>query len=121
LIDHGATSQTDAKIEEEDQTIMLLVTGHVQVGNSDLSNFTADLLILADAARRRHGNRFFHVEAIDADTQRLRVVELWLNQTSLTAHLEADDTAAFVARWSNKMSGDMRKYDVVNPRMLTDD
>ncbi|MCV3764054.1 putative quinol monooxygenase [Rhizobium sp. TRM95796] len=99
---------------------MLMVTGTVRLMDGDATAFAADLDSLASAARRRPGNLFFSVEVHDGDVAGFRVVELWRDQPSLSGHLAARDTADFIKRWGKKMIADIRKYDVVNQRMLID-
>jgi quinol monooxygenase YgiN len=99
---------------------MLMVTGLVRVVDGDAKAFSNDLRRLAAAARGRSGNQFFLVEAQGGDVAGFRVVELWRDQPSLSAHIEANHTRDFIERWGEKMVSDIRKFDVVNERMLID-
>jgi quinol monooxygenase YgiN len=99
---------------------MLIVTGTISVSPSDLADFVADLQVLANATRQRDGNLSYAVATLDASAGQLLVAERWRDQAALTAHLQADDTGAFVGRWQNRMRGDIRKYDAGNERALGD-
>lgn len=56
----------------------------------------------------------------DLQNDYLLVVERWEDQASLSAHLEAADTVAFVNRWRGRMRSNIEKYDVSNKRGLMD-
>ncbi len=100
---------------------MLIVTGYVNVDSADLAEFAAELKSLAAATRQRAGNISYDAALDDPETGRLLVAERWRDQAALTAHLEAEDTLAFVNRWQGRMRGDIRKYDASNERALGDD
>lgn len=95
---------------------MIIVTGTIGVDPPDLETFAADLQALAEVSRQRSGNLADAVGRDSADPGRLLVVERWRDRPSLTAHLDAPDTRAFVARWQRRMRGDIRKYDADNER-----
>ncbi len=95
---------------------MIIVTGTVEVDLPDLELFAADLTALAEVSRQRAGNLAYAVGRDTTEPSRLLVVERWQDQPSLTAHLEAPDTRAFVTRWQGRMRGDVRKYDAGNER-----
>lgn len=99
---------------------MLIVTGYVQVEPSELAQFCNEFSALATATRRRSGNLFYSAAVEDPQAGRLLVVERWEDQPSLSAHLEAADTVAFVTRWQGRMSGNVQKYDASNKRSLMD-
>jgi quinol monooxygenase YgiN len=48
------------------------------------------------------------------------VAERWQDQESLSAHLEAPKTVAFVKKWMNRFEGELLKYDAANERSLMD-
>ncbi|SDA14535.1 putative quinol monooxygenase [Sphingomonas sp. NFR15] len=100
---------------------MLIVTGHISVAPSALATFSRDLRALAAAARRRDGNLAYDAAVADPSTGRLLIAERWRDQAALTAHLQAADTARFLHRWRDRISGDIRKYDVTRERALMDD
>lgn len=95
---------------------MIIVTGTVEVDLPDLEPFAADLQALAEVSRQRAGNLAYAVARDTTLPGRLLVAERWQDQASLTAHLEASDTRAFVTRWQGRMRGDIRKYDAGNER-----
>ncbi len=97
---------------------MIVLMGHVQVDASDADGFLVDVRALAGAARARDGCRFYSVAPEEAGAGRMLVVERWRDQAALTAHLEARDTVAFVAKWASRMQGDVLKYDAANERSL---
>ncbi len=99
---------------------MLIVTGYVHVEPSDVDAFTVDIQMLAQTSRQRDGNLSYAVAVDDRSAGRLLVVERWRDQQSLTAHLRAPDTLAFVRRWQSRMHGDILKYDAANERKLMD-
>jgi quinol monooxygenase YgiN len=100
---------------------MIIVTGTVGVDPPDLDTFAADLKVLAEVSRQRTGNLAYAVSRDSADPGRLLVVERWQDQPSLTAHLDAPDTRAFVTRWQGRMRGNIRKYDAANERGVMED
>lgn len=90
---------------------MLIVTGIISVPPTDLAAFVAELDSLSAATRLRDGALSYHTAVLDADAGRLLVAERWRDQATLTAHLDANDTRAFVNRWQDRMSGDIRTYE----------
>ncbi|MBY2924362.1 antibiotic biosynthesis monooxygenase [Rhizobium leguminosarum] len=99
---------------------MLIVTGYVQVEPTELAQFCNEFSALATATRRRSGNLSYSAAVDDPQDGRLLVVEQWEDQASLSAHLEAADTVAFVDRWRGRMLGNIEKYDASNKRGLMD-
>jgi quinol monooxygenase YgiN len=97
---------------------MLLVTGYIRVDPADLLQFLQDLRDLAVATRQRAGNISYDAAIIDTLTGELLLSERWVDQSALSAHLDAADTIAFVSRWQGRMHGDIRKYDALNERHL---
>lgn len=100
---------------------MLIITGHIYVAPADLTRFVTDLNALAIATRQRQGNISYNAAIDDPQAGRLILAERWADQTALSAHLDASDTAEFVNRWQGKMRGDVRKYDALNERSLMAD
>jgi quinol monooxygenase YgiN len=99
---------------------MIILMGYVQVQATDAAQFLTDVQALARATRAREGCLFYSVAAEDAAAGRMLVVERWRDQASLTAHLEASDTVAFVGRWSSRMVGGLHKFDATNERSIMD-
>jgi len=99
---------------------MLIVTGYVQVPPADLKAFTRDLAVLAEATRERDGVLSYDAAVVDPSCGRLLVMERWRDQQALSAHMAAADTVAFVARWGQRLSSDVRKYDATRERALVD-
>ena len=99
---------------------MLIVTGYMHIDPTDVAEFIADLKMLAVSTRQRSGNISYDAALDDAQTGQLLISERWADQAALSAHLEANDTVAFVARWQGQMRGDIRKYDASNERDLAD-
>ncbi|EJC83247.1 hypothetical protein Rleg4DRAFT_7029 [Rhizobium leguminosarum bv. trifolii WSM2297] len=97
---------------------MLIVTGYMHIDPADLAEFLGALQVLAVATRQRAGNVSYDVAVTDPAAGRLLISERWSDQSALSAHLEAPDTQAFVARWQGRMEGDIRKYDAFNERDL---
>lgn len=99
---------------------MLLIIGYVQVDPTDAAQFIADLKELAIVTRKRAGNFAYDAAMEDPIAGRLLISERWADQQALTAHLDAADTVAFVARWQGRMQGNVRKFDALNERGLMD-
>lgn len=99
---------------------MLIVTGYVQVEPTELVQFCNEFSALATATRRRSGTLSYSAAVDDPQDGRLLVVERWEDQASLSTHLEAADTVAFVERWRGRMVGNIEKYDACNKRGLMD-
>lgn len=99
---------------------MLIVTGTIAVMPSDFAEFISDLRGLAGATRQRDGNLSYDAGILDARAGQILVAERWEDQAALTAHLDADDTKAFVQRWQARMRNDVRKFDAANERALDD-
>ncbi len=99
---------------------MLIVTGYVQVEPSELVQFCNEFRDLATATRQRTGNLSYDAAVDDPQDGRLLVFERWEDQASLSAHLEAADTRAFINRWRGRMRGNVDKYDASNKRGLMD-
>lgn len=86
---------------------MLLIIGYVQVDPTDVAQFLADLKELAVATRKRPGNISYDAAIEDPEAGRLLISERWADQHALTAHLNAADTIAFVARWQGRIEGEV--------------
>jgi quinol monooxygenase YgiN len=99
---------------------MLIVTGYVQVPPEDLKALVRDLADLAEATRERDGVLSYGAAVVDPSCGRLLVMERWRDQQALSAHMAAADTVAFVARWGQRLSSDVRKYDATRERALVD-
>ena len=99
---------------------MLIVMGYMHVDPADLAEFRTDLKSLAIATRRRLGNLSYDAALDDAEAGRLLIAERWADQAALSAHLDAEETVAFVDRWRGRMRGDIRKYDASNERGIGD-
>ncbi|MCO5959341.1 antibiotic biosynthesis monooxygenase [Rhizobium sp. S101] len=99
---------------------MLIVTGYIHVDPQGVPQFLAELKDLAAMTRQRSGNISYDAAVDDPAAGRLLIVERWANQEALIAHLDAQQTKAFVARWQGRMRGDVRKFDASNERGLLD-
>lgn len=100
---------------------MLIVMGYMYVDPADLVQFSADLKSLSVTTRQREGNISYDAAEDDPGNGRLLIAERWRDQAALTAHLEAEDTLAFINRWQGRIHGDVWKYDASNERELVDD
>jgi len=100
---------------------MLIVAGYVYVDPAVLARFISDLQVLALTARQRAGNIRYDVAVENPQKGRLLVSEYWTDQLALTAHLDANDTVAFIRRWRGRMQSNIRKFDASNERKLMDD
>jgi quinol monooxygenase YgiN len=99
---------------------MLILTGYVDIAPSDIDEFCIDIERLTATAGTREGCLFYAVALERASLGRMLVSERWRDQHSLTAHLAAPDTAAFIQRWSHRMVGNIVKFHTMNERGLTD-
>jgi len=99
---------------------MLIVTGYMHVDPSDAAQFLAELRDLALMTRQRPGNISYNAALDDSEAGRLLIAERWTDQEALSAHLDAQETKAFVARWQGRMRGEVRKFDASNERGLLD-
>lgn len=97
---------------------MLIVTGYIHVDPTELAHFLGDLQTLALTTRRRAGNLFYDAAVAHFRAGTLLISERWSDQFALSAHLDADDTKAFVGRWQGRMQGYIQKYDASNERGL---
>ena len=97
---------------------MLIITGYMHIDPTEVPQFLAELKDLAIVTRQRPGNISYDAAVDDPAAGRLLIVERWANQEALSAHLDAKETKAFVARWHGRMRGDVRKFDALNERGL---
>jgi quinol monooxygenase YgiN len=97
---------------------MLIVIGYIHVDSQEVPQFLAELKDLAAMTRQRSENISYDAAVDDPAAGRLLIVERWANQEALSAHLDAKETKAFVARWHGRMRGDVRKFDALNERGL---
>ncbi len=99
---------------------MLIVTGYMHVDPTDLAHFMTELNALASTTRKRPGSITYDAAMDNLQLGRLLILERWVDQEALSAHLQAADTVAFVRRWSAKARGEIRKYDALNERDIMD-
>ncbi|MEF3135488.1 putative quinol monooxygenase [Rhizobium sp. 268] len=99
---------------------MLIITGYMHIDPAEVSKFLAELKDLAIVTRQRPGNISYNAALDDPEAGRLLIAERWTDQGALSAHLDAEETKAFVARWQGRMPGDLRKFDASNERGLLD-
>ncbi|ACI57950.1 hypothetical protein Rleg9DRAFT_5686 [Rhizobium leguminosarum bv. trifolii WSM597] len=99
---------------------MLIITGYMHIDPADVTQFLAELMELAIAARKRPGNISYDAAPADPQAGRVLISERWSDEDALSAHLDAADTVAFVARWQGRMKGDVRKFDALNERRVLD-
>ncbi|MFE4125932.1 putative quinol monooxygenase [Kosakonia sp. YIM B13605] len=95
---------------------MLIICGYVNIQPADLPFFMGDIKVLAQAVRKRAGNLSYDMAVEDHLTGRVLISERWKDQDALTAHL----AAAFIARWQERMTAEILKYDALNERGLLD-
>ncbi|MDQ0137544.1 quinol monooxygenase YgiN [Neorhizobium galegae] len=100
--------------------MMLIVTGYIHTDPTEVPQFLAELKVLAIVTRQRPGNISYDAALDNPETGRLLITERWADQEALSAHLDAEETKAFVARWQGRMRGDVRKFDASNERGLLD-
>ncbi len=99
---------------------MLIIMGYMHIDPAEVLQFVAELKDLAVVTRQRPGNIFYDAALADPEAGTLLIAERWVDQQALSAHLDAEDTKAFVARWQGRVRGDIRKFDATNERGLMD-
>ena len=99
---------------------MLIVTGTLFMPPDELPRFVDDFAALAAITRQREGCLSYDTVVLDPAKGVLLAAERWRDEGALTAHLRADATMAFVARWAGHLRGDVRVYDAINERGLGD-
>jgi quinol monooxygenase YgiN len=99
---------------------MLIITGYMHIDPTEVAQFLAELKDLAIVTRQRPGNISYDAALDDPENGRLLIAERWADQEALSAHLHAEETKAFVARWQGSLRGDVRKFDASNERGLLD-
>ncbi len=99
---------------------MLIIIGYMHIDPTEVPKFVAELKDLAVVTRRRAGNISYDAALDDPVAGRLLIAEHWVDQQALSAHLDAEETKAFVARWKGRMRGDVKKFDALNERGLLD-
>ena len=97
---------------------MLIIVGHIYIEPADVAAFRAEMATFGEAARARYGCQFFAVALSDSAAGRMLVAERWRDQAALDAHLAAEETTAFVARWGSRIKSDVAKFDAANERGL---
>jgi quinol monooxygenase YgiN len=93
--------------------------GHVHVDPSDVTEFLADIDVIGPGTRAEKGCLFYAVTLEDERAGRMVVGERWLDQTSLTAHIEGPQTAAF-QKWTDRIKIEVLRFDASNERPLVD-
>jgi quinol monooxygenase YgiN len=99
---------------------MIIVMGYIHLDPSDVNEFFTDVQAITPSTKAEKGCLFYTVSLDDAPAGRLLVVERWRDQESLTAHLQTQETTAFVEKWLSRMKGSVLKYDASNERSLMD-
>lgn len=98
---------------------MLIITGHIYIQPVELALCLSDPETLAIATRLRAGNIVYHAAVQDKALGQVLISERWTDQASLSAHLQAVNTSAFVSKWQGRIRGAIRKFDATNERALT--
>jgi quinol monooxygenase YgiN len=99
---------------------MIIVMGYIHLAPSDVAEFVADVQAITPETRAEKGCLFYMAALDDAPTGRMLIAERWQDQESLTAHIETQATAAFVAKWMGRMKSEVLKYDASNERAIVD-
>ncbi|OSQ40786.1 putative quinol monooxygenase [Thalassospira mesophila] len=97
---------------------MIIVLGHVDIAPSDVDDFLNDIEAINPANKAGSGCLSYAVAIANRKAARLLVAERWQDQPSLSAHLARRETGAFVGKWSDRMQGEVLKYDAANERPL---
>ncbi|WP_210402790.1 putative quinol monooxygenase [Thalassospira sp. MCCC 1A01428] len=98
--------------------MMIIVSGHIDIAPADVSAFLADIEKINPGNKPDSGCLSYAVAIIAPDIARLLIAERWQDQPSLSAHLARKETLAFIGKWSDRMQGDVLKYDATNERPL---
>ncbi len=99
-------------------TNLIIVLGQVTVAPTDTQTFLEDIAGIDPSVRADSGCMSYSVSVSDQAEGRMLVVERWLDEASLKAHLRSAAVAASGDRWSGRMSGAVRVYDAANERPL---
>lgn len=99
---------------------MIIVLGDVHIDPSDVDAFCRDIEAIDPSRKTASGCISYSVAVADPTIGRMLVAERWQDQQSLTAHIQGQETAAFVRKWSGRMRGNILKYDAANERALLD-
>nr|WP_280528892.1 putative quinol monooxygenase [Aureimonas jatrophae] len=96
----------------------MIVIGYLRVAPADARAFLGDMAAFARETRARDGCLFFALAPDGEAEGRMLVMERWRDQAALSAHLAAEGTVAFLARWQSRMTGEVETFDAANQRPL---
>ncbi len=99
---------------------MITVMGYIHVDPDVANELLADVKALNPSSTADNGCLFYAIALDCALTGRMLIAERWLDQKSLTTHLKAQKTLAFLEKWAKRLKTDVLKYDSTNERSLAD-
>lgn len=96
----------------------VIVHGEILLDATDVEAFLRAVDRIDPTTRAESGCVFYRVSEDAKHKGQVTVVERWISEASLIAHLERAETVAFVAQWSGRMKADVRVYSVSCERPL---
>ena len=97
---------------------MIVLMGYIHLKPSDVQEFLADLQTIAAGTRAERGCLFYASALEDASSGRMLLVERWLDEDALTAHLHGPNAASFQQKWANRTRVDVQRYEVFSEQPL---
>jgi quinol monooxygenase YgiN len=99
---------------------MIILMGHIYLNPVDVNEFVTDVRAITTSTKAETGCLFYAATLEDAPAERMLIVERWQDEESLAAHLQRQETTAFLKKWMSRMKGNVLKYDASNERTLMD-
>jgi quinol monooxygenase YgiN len=94
------------------EDVMIIVMGQLRIAPADIKAFCQDIRAIDPSGTAGSGCLFYTVAPSDPASGTMLVAERWHNQRALDAHLDREETRAFVKKWSGRMEGDVLRYAV---------
>ena len=91
---------------------MIIVMGQLRIAPADIEAFCQDIRAIDPSGTAESGCLFYAVAPSDPASGTMLVAERWRSQRALDAHLDREETRAFVKKWSGRMEGDVLRYGV---------
>jgi len=97
---------------------MLILIGYIHLAASDVAAFSADVRAASAITRAEKGCLFYRISLDDAQAGRMLLVQRWLDQACLDAHLATAAAAAFLTRWQGRLAIDVQQFAVTDGAAL---
>ena len=89
---------------------MLILIGYIHLAPSDVAAFSADVRAASAITRAEEGCLFHSISLDDPQAGRMLLVQRWLDQACLDAHLATAAATAFLTRWQGRLAIDVQRY-----------